>query len=569
MSLFAAKPPKQKPPAVEQFSMPTCAEGLIIGDLLGVGKYAGNILWYGGSRTVAVEEKQDTPGKGGGGSTKVTTGYKYYLSWMLGLCEGPVDALYSVWAGEELLWEGNLVIPASGGVSSITLKNMGTVHFYFGTTDQPRNATMESDLTTDGNHPSRNLCYAFFDDCLLGEYNRVPAIDFVIGKFPAYAWSTKERIGPYGYNPAQAIYYLIDEHTEMPISLIDETVFAAVADELYSEARGIKVPMVSEQTGMDYIEQILTHIDATFFYADNSKFKLKLLRGDEDTSGIPSFAEVDFVNEPKIDRDSHSETVNEVKVEFLAISGLECPGVELRADEENNPETIAPGTSQDIFVLGGVAPYVWSVSGGLGHSISSVTGTGQNALVASAGSCGPATVVCTDACGESVEMLVRNVSGVWVQKFAGEPDPGYCGLPGREDSDGDSGWSIVSLGGVLGYIYYMDGYAIEGNKRQQHYDRIVYSGTSYYRGSDYDDCMAHRFIDCSSYRVSPCLKMPQRIYLNNTGAGWYEKCADDYVAYSKDCVWSSGGGYWVYYRAFLTTSVALYVTLNYWEWECP
>ena len=35
------------------------------------------------------------------------------------------------------------------------------------------------------NTPYRNMCYAYFDDCLLGGFNRCPTIKFILRKSPA------------------------------------------------------------------------------------------------------------------------------------------------------------------------------------------------------------------------------------------------------------------------------------------------------------------------------------------------------------------------------------------------
>jgi hypothetical protein len=350
MSLFTPAAPKMDAPAVQAFSIPSCSEGVVIGDLLGFAKLPGNIFWYGNNRVEKVKEKQEEGGKGGGGSSKVVTGYKYYLSWAVGLVIGEVDELITVWSGEDVLWEGTLLKPVSGGVASITLVNLGTMYFYFGTTDQPRNAVMDASLTASGNTPSRNLCYAFFNDCLLGASNRVPQIELVIRKSPVYAWSDRERIGDYEYNPAHAIYHIIKEHTELPVALIDETNFAEVAETLYSEYRGIKCSMTEEKLATQWIEDILHHIDATFFYADNSKFKIKLFRGGETVGTLPSFAEVDFVDEPALNEDSYAEGINEVKVEFDAQVG-ESPDFNiyvLRGTFDEN--AIDTGSASNVYV---------------------------------------------------------------------------------------------------------------------------------------------------------------------------------------------------------------------------
>ena len=74
-------------------------EGIVIADALGTVKGTGNIFWYGGHRVVEIKEK--VSGGKGGGSKKVVTGYKYYLSWAMGLCIGPIDELISIFQNND------------------------------------------------------------------------------------------------------------------------------------------------------------------------------------------------------------------------------------------------------------------------------------------------------------------------------------------------------------------------------------------------------------------------------------------------------------------------------------
>jgi hypothetical protein len=565
MSIFAPAPPKVPAPAIEAFDMPTCSEGIIMGDLMGVDRIPGNIFWHGRSRVEKVEEEQEG-GKGGGGSQDIVTGYKYYLSWAVGLVLGPVDELVTVWAGEDSLWAGRLTRPESGGVQSITLDGMGTCHIYFGTNDQPRNSVMDEDLTPAGNAPSRGLCYAFFDDCLLGSSNRVPRIDFVLRKSPEYAWSSKTNVGIYGYNPAHAIYHLIKEHTELPISFIDEDNFAEAADTLANEGRGIKVGMTLEQNGIDWIEAILTHIDATFFYADNSKFKLKLLRGTESTVGIPSFGEVDFTDEPRFDRDGYSESVNEVKVEFTEVTGEECPpAIDLSWDEDNSPETTTPSSSVEVYILGGLAPYLWSVTGGVGHSMSkSITYEQNNTLIAAADSCGPALVSCIDACGTEIIGEVRNTDGQWVEK--GTP----CGLPGQLTTVAD--WNINCFGSILMPLWPVNATIIVGAKKQYHYEVVAISSSVQCSGSS-EDCNDCRDSSCGAGETL-CLGYPEYWTLTKppgtcggvvTWQGIYYECGNPLTrSYAREACRDVGGPYG-FLRVFHNDADPV---LRYYEWEC-
>jgi hypothetical protein len=59
----------------------------------GTSKVGGNCMWYGDFKSIASSQKV---GKGGGSQT---TGYTYSASFQLGLCEGPIAGIGTVWNG--------------------------------------------------------------------------------------------------------------------------------------------------------------------------------------------------------------------------------------------------------------------------------------------------------------------------------------------------------------------------------------------------------------------------------------------------------------------------------------
>ena len=63
--------------------------------IYGTNKEAGSCIWYGDFKSTA--QKSKTGGKGGGGST--TTGYTYSASFQMGLCEGPIQGIGTVFSG--------------------------------------------------------------------------------------------------------------------------------------------------------------------------------------------------------------------------------------------------------------------------------------------------------------------------------------------------------------------------------------------------------------------------------------------------------------------------------------
>lgn len=66
--------------------------------LWGTTKVSPNVIWTGGFYAVA--QTTSSGGKGGGGTT--VTGYEYFSSFAMGVCEGPVIGFGKVWAGQNI-----------------------------------------------------------------------------------------------------------------------------------------------------------------------------------------------------------------------------------------------------------------------------------------------------------------------------------------------------------------------------------------------------------------------------------------------------------------------------------
>ena len=279
MDALAPDMPSPGQPQTAELAFPSAKEGLNIPDILGTTKLSGNIFQYFGSRVVEI--KEEGGGKGVGGD-EYTTGYHYYLSWAMGICLGSVDYLYAVYAGDDLIWTGELVRPTSGGLEIVPLGDevtkaeeiiggsaggIGNMYFYFGTDDQTANSKMVGNISN--TPPYRHLCYAFFDDNYIGNYNRLPAIKFIVGKFPQLTFNANEVIDTYDYNPAHAIWYIMTNElmANLPEEFMDEITFSDVADTLLSETRGISILFDRQQTALAYLENIMNHIGAIMRYA--------------------------------------------------------------------------------------------------------------------------------------------------------------------------------------------------------------------------------------------------------------------------------------------------------------
>ena len=211
----------------------TNVEGSPLPDLVGTTKMTGNLLYYGNNWRQTLTEDVDSGGASdtGGGGTQVT-GYRYFLTWAMGFCLGPVDTLYTVYSNDDVVWAGELgIADATNGEVNIALWKgdrgslegyetghggwlggildaiaaevayqegyIGIMTFYFGTdnqavNDQLTDLMIEEGVIADSTWaiPYKRQCYAYLHDCCMGSYNRCPTIKIVVRKAPECSFDT-------------------------------------------------------------------------------------------------------------------------------------------------------------------------------------------------------------------------------------------------------------------------------------------------------------------------------------------------------------------------------------------
>lgn len=369
-SIFGMKSdePAAGKPQVSEFNISTAAEGVLIADLLGTTKLTGNIFHYGNNRNEEIVQTSEAPsgGKGGmaggAGSQSYVAGYRYYLTWAMGISNGPLDMLYSIYAGDKVVWSGALARPLSGGVETLTLTDMGTMNFYFGTDDQVANSVLGALLADATLNPAyRGLSYGAFHDCYIGDYNRAPVMRFVVAKTPLYDWTTREIIDTYFYNPACAVYYILVTKIGLDASYIHEDSFADVAEALHLESNGITLLMSRQQEALGYIDTILNHIDGAIYWGNDGKLHMKLVRADQSIETMPIVTQDMLLDDLAMERKSWLDTLNEVKVQYPQLittdfyklnvkvasgSGSVSPAVETQFQcNSNTPVVATPATN--------------------------------------------------------------------------------------------------------------------------------------------------------------------------------------------------------------------------------
>lgn len=328
-------------------------EGQLVTEILGVGKTAGNIFFYGGERNEPIIAVQSYGGKGMGGQAvpddqAYVKEIIYYLTWAVGICMGPVDALLAIYRNNDLVWEGILEPNSDGLCQSTTIEGLGTMTFYFGTDTQIADPYIQYHLSNQSLSPGyRGFCYAVFHDCLLGRANRCPTMKFVVRRRPSCDFDNADLykeieysaegdssgIGSsageitflsHDYNPAHALYYILNTLSGLSPVWLSDADYLEIAEALFEEQLGICMVLNTESQLLEYINYILNHIRGGVNF-DNGKFVPYLVRDyDPDSSAheLPEFDEDDLLDDPTIFRENLQSLQGETRVEYSELSTL-------------------------------------------------------------------------------------------------------------------------------------------------------------------------------------------------------------------------------------------------------
>jgi hypothetical protein len=360
----------QGKPESGDFSVTTCEEGIPVPDVYGTTKLPGNIFGYWNNRNTQVTTQSSGAGGKGGksGVGEQVTGYNYYLSWAVGLCEGPVDRLFAIWRdNDKCIWKGDLsrsTDMTADGYATVVVEDFGTIYFYFGTTTQSKNTFISTYEGDDTICPAyRKFCYAYMHDCYIGDYNRAPVLHFTINKRSCIV-EVLGSIGDFDDNPSRMLYDILVNKLEIDSTSIDTSAFNSVATVLQTECFGLSMLMSDYQNAQSYIENILSHIDGLITYTSAGLFTLKLLRADSLYANIPMIRDDYLLEPPVYNKKTFIGTINELKVQYPLRYNDTIVG--------HNPTVHDLVISGDatITIIGdytytatyGISPYRWSVT---------------------------------------------------------------------------------------------------------------------------------------------------------------------------------------------------------------
>lgn len=264
-------------------------------------------------------------------SDPVIIGYDYTIGCAGLVCGGPVDLLQEIWFNNELVWSGQMWRSSTDPIS-VTVAGHGVMTFYWGTYDQPLDATLATqDIDPDPKigqrlHSAyRGQCYFVFPALFLGkDVTTAPNIEFVVGRYPAPSWlgvsgnlqgdiNAVAMLWDVLCNPVQGIGLTEDE--------LDQTGLAAVASQLDNECLGFSPFSTQFQAAKQLAMQVADYINCFIVSvldttSEKSKIGIRLCRA-VDVSGCPVFDESHLTAEPKIgESGSWYETFSDALVTF-------------------------------------------------------------------------------------------------------------------------------------------------------------------------------------------------------------------------------------------------------------
>ena len=339
--MLQPKPQKSKPAAFEDFDFPTVDDGtpqiVVFGDVwltdwtvIGVGNY----------RNQAITSKQT----GLFGSSKITTGYKYFMGIHMGVCRA-IDDMVEIKISDRTIWTGNiseensstLLIDqpeifggdkAEGGI-------VGSLKIMRGASDQPilnELAMMYGTVVQEGYYTFENTDDGYYSNQVkkwippVIEASVVPAYRGVVTFFydglicsnspypkpwsfrvcrttsgwdgtvwypeKATIWLNEKKI-----KAMNAAHILYEAQTNrhwgrgFTASQLDLESYKAVADLLFAEGFGICLAWRRQESLSEFIQQIINQIGAAHFVdRTTGLWKLVLIRDNYDVASLTTYS---------------------------------------------------------------------------------------------------------------------------------------------------------------------------------------------------------------------------------------------------------------------------------------
>lgn len=162
------KGPTVSGPRLQDLAVQTSTYGAFIPRVYGVVPIHGNMLWLENNKLKETARKEESGGKGAGGSSSTLETFTYSATFAIGLCQGPIAGIRRVWCADKLIYNAG-----SDDLETVVASNQQSAgwRLYLGTDDQMPDPRYEADVGV-GNAPAyRGMAYIVFDDFQLADYS--------------------------------------------------------------------------------------------------------------------------------------------------------------------------------------------------------------------------------------------------------------------------------------------------------------------------------------------------------------------------------------------------------------
>lgn len=301
------------------FDAPTIREGATYGVVFGMPKRISNpkLAWWGHVAKVPIIAK---PLEG----DKYIKGHRYRMGMHHKLCHGPIDGIKQIWVGEKILWpnKSDRTEIASDGQVSILVgewgfhtrrglfggdKNYGgikgMIDIQYGYSTQTVNSYLSGQLGSNIS-ASRGLVGVIFNRIYIGtspyprRWSFLPKRTDLLGDGSPQWYIAKADISN-DLNPAHFLrecYTNTEWGDGQSVSLFDDTVWEAFADDLYDEGFGLsRLWDEPNENLQDLINDVLRHIDGKVYQdPETGMFVPVLARDDYVVDDLDTYDETDI-----------------------------------------------------------------------------------------------------------------------------------------------------------------------------------------------------------------------------------------------------------------------------------
>jgi hypothetical protein len=260
-------------------------------------------------------------------------GYNYYLSWELGICMGPIDAIFQVlsYPGEEVVSAPNTGMGVD--VIAITAKGReqgGGIFVYRGSATQARTG---GDPYAHAASNYRNCCFAVCSNYWMGQQPVPPSLAFDVQRFPVcldavgapvagmqVRGSTNPAHPSFNdANPAAILYEIFTNKIwgrGIHPDDIDVASFVSASVFFATNSIGMSFSLEAQDIVSEAVDTIRTHVNTLVIWVGD-KLKCKCLLDRANAYSPMVQLTSDNLAELEFTRGSWPSTINELRADFL------------------------------------------------------------------------------------------------------------------------------------------------------------------------------------------------------------------------------------------------------------